>query len=103
MKKIISVAASFALLSLNHSLAQFDDEGTAYSTAGVEIWTEDEANELVAISSFACIIKNTRLRCSNANASWEALIDEEDCGLAAAAISRDAICPRCFQNNASTC
>ena len=62
MKKIISVAASFALLSLNHSLAQsFDDEGTAYSTAGVEIWTEDEANELVAMpSSFACIIKNTR-------------------------------------------
>ena len=83
MKKIISVAASFALLSLNHSLAQsFDDEGTAYSTAGVEIWTEDEANELVAMpSSFACIIKNTRGDVLP-NASWEALIDEEDCGLA---------------------
>ena len=83
MRKLISVAASFALLSLNHSLAQsFNDDGTAYSTAGVEIWTEDEANQLVEMpSSFACIIKNTRGDVLP-NASWEALIDEEDCGLA---------------------
>ena len=61
------------------SHAQFDAEGTDYTNASVDEWVEDQSNEIVdQVNGFACILKAARLD-ANANRTYEALIDEEEC------------------------
>ena len=80
MKKFLTTSVSLFALSLSPVMAQsFSDAGTDYTNTTAEFWTEDQANDLVAMpDSFACIIKNSRGDLLP-NGTWEALIDEEEC------------------------
>ena len=79
MKNLLTKTALAFVVSMGVSHAQFDAEGTDYTNASVDEWVEDQSNEIVdQVNGFACILKAARLD-ANANRTYEALIDEEEC------------------------
>jgi hypothetical protein len=79
MRNFITKTALALVLSTGVSYAQFDAEGTDYTNASVDEWVEDQSNQIVdQVNGFACILKAARLD-ANANRTYEALIDEEEC------------------------
>ena len=80
----LTSVATFAILASQSTAQTYAAAGTDYSAAGSETWTEDAMNDFLGMAnSFACISKNSRLDLSTlANASYESLIAEVQCGLA---------------------
>lgn len=85
MKKNLLTSVTLSIFSMGSIVsADFNASGTDYSKAlaAQEKWSEDLANDFVAMpNSFACIIANSGGE-ANANGKWTALIDEVACGLA---------------------
>ena len=80
----LTSVATFAILASQSTAQTYAAAGTDYSAAASETWTEDAMNDFLGMAnSFACISKNSRLDLSTlANASYESLIAEVQCGLA---------------------
>ena len=80
----LTSVATFAILASQSTAQTYAAAGTDYSAAASETWTEDAMNNFLRMAnSFACISKNSRLDLSTlANASYESLIAEVQCGLA---------------------
>ena len=81
INKTIKLGLSLFAVSASPILADYDDDGTDYSKAKTEKWSEDRTNDYVQMaSSFACIISKSRPDVLFNN-SYETLISEVDCGL----------------------
>ena len=81
MRNLITKSALSLVLTLGAASAQeaFEADGTDFTTAKVDAWVEDQSNEIVdQVNGFACILKAARID-ANANRTYEALIDEEEC------------------------
>lgn len=84
MKKFLLTTAGASLLSVSVAWAQVPGADTDYGQAAVDVWVEDDSNDLLELPrQFACIISNTRPDVTGTG-NWEALIDEVDCGLESA-------------------
>ena len=86
IKFLISTASAAALFSTSVVAQYVAPAGSDYAKATTEVYTEDAMNEFLSMAnSFACIIKNSRSDLTGlSNATWEASIDEVECGLASA-------------------
>ena len=83
MRKLLLSTTIISSLAGAVAHADFAAEGTDYRNdlAAQESWTEDLSNMFLELpNSFACIIANSGSSV-NANADWQALISEVDCGL----------------------
>ena len=84
IKFLISTASAAALFSTSVVAQYVAPAGSDYANATTEVYTEDAMNEFLSMAnSFACILKNSRGDLTGlSNATWEATIDEVECGMA---------------------
>ena len=86
IKSIIGTASLAALISTSAIAQYVAPSGSDYANQKTEVFTEDAMNEFLSMAnSFACIQKNARGDLAAlANSTWEATINEVECGLAQA-------------------
>ena len=87
IKSLLGTASLAALISTSAIAQTYTaPAGSDYANHTTEVYTEDAMNEFLSMAnSFACIQKNARGDLAAlANSTWEASINEVDCGLAQA-------------------